>query len=457
MPDFIKFLLFGVPILGVIVFVHELGHFIAARLVGVRVTVFSLGFGRRLVGFERGETDYRISLLPLGGYVKMAGDSIEEEREGAADEFLSRAWWERAFIAIAGPFANFVMAIFCAIVLFAAGVEFPLRPNVVGPVEPGSVAAEVGLQQGDVIERVGDTDTPNWHDVVQRLDEQIGAGAEARLFVLRKDGGAQTIPVGVTEAESLIVSLVPEIPAEVGQVTVGTPAYQAGLREGDRIVSVDGVAIEGWWDLRREVSTRPGQEITLVLERDGTHLERTITPADQDGVGLIGVSQVSQGTGVERYTLGQSIVQGTQYTVALVVRFVEGLGQLVTSWRTAGSNLAGPIAIVQMSAQQAEQGRTELLNWLIFVSVALMVMNLLPIPVLDGGHILVAVLEGVMRRPLGPRVMLAIWRAGMVFLLLLMTFAIANDGFKLVQRTRADRQVTEVEAPKNAAEHAEEQ
>lgn len=453
MPDILRLIVFGGLTLGVIVFVHELGHFIAARLVGVRVIQFSIGFGRRITGFTRGDTDYRLSILPLGGYVKMAGDNIEEERDGTPEEFLSRKWYERAFIAVAGPAANFVMAIACGILLFAAGAEYPLHPNVIGPIRAGTVADSLGLRQGETVVEVNDTPTPYWTDVLKALDDARAGKADAAVS-LSLGVDSRSVVVPHDRIAAVTDSLLPNIPAEVGQVTVGMPAFQAGLHDGDVVVAIDGLPILSWWDLLREISAKPGVPVEIVLERDGARLTRTVTPADQDGVGRIGVVQVSFGTGVQRFGPVESVKRGVGYTLSMCGGFLNGLKKLVSKPQSLGSNLAGPIAIVQMSADQVQRGRTDLLNWVIFLSIALMTMNLLPIPVLDGGHILIAVIEGVTQRPLKPKIMVAIWRVGMVFLLALMTYAIANDGLKLWQRSRADDQDAPVEAPTDATPQA---
>jgi regulator of sigma E protease len=451
-PDLLTFIVFGFPLLGSIVFVHELGHFLAARIVGVRVEIFSLGFGRRLGGFVRGGTDYRVSLLPLGGYVKMAGDNLEDRRAGTKEEFLSRPWYDRVFIAIAGPLANFIMAIVCGILLFALGVEHALQPNVVGRIAEEAPINATGLQQGDRVDRVDGTETPYWYDVVDALARADDEHREASLAITRGDSSL-SLALPATHLAGALETLVPEIPAVVGELTVGMPAYQAGLAEGDRIVSIDGVAIRDWWDLLREVSAKPGREIVLVFERGGQRVQRSLTPVSDEGSGKIGIAQVSYGTRVARFSILESVQRGTGSAVrlaGLVIGQLPKLPAMLFKPQELGSNLAGPIAIIQMSADQVERGRTELLNWLMFVSIALMTMNLLPIPVLDGGHILVALIEALARKPLAPKVHLAITRVGMWFLALLMTFAIANDGLKLVQRKKAERDVPAVETPVGA-------
>jgi regulator of sigma E protease len=303
---------------------------------------------------------------------------------------------------------------------------------------------------------VDDEPTAYWSDVNLALDDAAGEGRAAVLRLESAGGFRRSVVVSPAAAESLNATLLPFIPSTIGQVTVGAPAYQAGLRDGDRIVEIEGLPIDSWWDLRDAIMKRPGMPTEIVVEREGERLARSVTPAEQGGRGVIGIIHEFYGTGVRRYGPGESISRGVGYTLQVCANFANGLRQLFSAPQSLGSNLAGPIAIVQMSADQAQRGRTDLLNWLIFISIALMTMNLLPIPVLDGGHILVAVIEGVSRRPLGPRFMLAFWRAGMVFLLLLMTFAIANDGLKLVQRSRANRQAPPVEeAPADASAPAE--
>jgi regulator of sigma E protease len=454
-PDFLvsfaKLILLGLPTLGLIVFVHELGHFVAARIVGVRVITFSLGFGKRVWGIEHGGTDYRVCILPLGGYVKMAGDQIEEDRDGAADEFLSRRWYERAFIAAAGPGANFVMAAVCGVLYFATGIQYPLQPNVVGPVLPGSAAAAVGLVEGERVDAIDGELVTHWREVRVALDD---AADEERGVTFRLSGderGEREVRVPANLVQSLGDSLVAELPAEVGQLNVGTPAYQAGLRVGDVIVAVEGVAIRSWYDLLREIQSRPGQEITLEVERDGSRFTRSLSTIDNDGVGMIGVGVMEFGTAVQHYGLAEAVPLGISLTLDVWRQVVTSIGSafsmIFRNPREASSGLAGPLAIMQISAQQAEAGRSELIFWLMFLSLALLSMNLLPIPVLDGGHIVVALYEGVSRRPISPPIYVAMYRMGLLFLLALMTLAFASDGFKFVQRNQAVRAVDEVTTP----------
>ncbi len=445
MPGVVKFVLLGIPVLGVIVLAHELGHFVAARLVGVRVLIFSIGFGRRLVGFRRGETDYRVSLIPVGGYVKMAGDSVEEEREGAPYEYLSRKWWERVIIAVAGPGANLAMALVCGVLMFAFGVQYPHQPNVVGPVDPGSVADSLGLRQEDVIVSVAGDSTRNWRSVVMALDAGADAPGGATLVVTTAEVPRE-IHVPRSAVEALLTTLVPNVPAVVGALSVGLPAYQAGLRKGDRIVEIDGVPIRAWSDLRRNIIGRAGEPITLLVEREGATFTRSVTPLDQDGSGVIGIEGISYGIFVQRFSPGESVRLGVSYAFTMAGNFLRGFAQLFVRPAELGKNVVGPIGIMQMSAEQVERGRTDLLNWLIFVSIALLIMNLLPIPVLDGGHVLSAVIEAVRGRQLGARGQGILWRAGAAFLLALMVYVTAKDIFREWQRSRADRQVAPVES-----------
>jgi len=449
LPDFIKFIVLGIPVLGIIIFVHELGHFIAARMVGVRVHVFSLGFGRRLFGVRRGHTDYRVALLPLGGYVKMAGDNIEEELEGEPYEFLSKSWWQRVIIAVAGPGANFVMAIVCGILMFAFGFQYPLQPNAVGPVDSGSVADSLGLRQGEEIVSIAGEPTANWREVVVTLSEHADE-PDAVAVALTSEVGRREIEIPASAIEPLLSTLVPDVPAIIGSLTVGLPAYAEGLQKGDRILAVDGAVIRAWSDLRTNIIDRGGETITLLIEREGRRFERELVPVEQAGEGLIGIRSVSYGTYVRHFGIGESVQLGVTYSLEMCRSFVTGLIGLFGKPAEIGDNLVGPIGLVKMSAEEAGRGRTDLLNWLIFVSIALMVMNLLPIPVLDGGHVLNAVIEAIRGRPLGQRELGIIWRAGAVFLIALMVFVSAKDIFREFHRSRADRQTAPAESVTDA-------
>jgi regulator of sigma E protease len=499
-------------VLGVLVFVHELGHFLAARRIGVRVLTFSLGFGPKILSFKRGDTEYCVSAIPLGGYVKMAGENPDDARTGAADEFLSKSKWERFQVLIMGPVMNLVLAIVVmALVLYqgAPQAAFSSRPPVIGSVESGSVAESAGIRPGDLVVSVDGREVETWDRFAMAIGTkanrqvslvlvrhgkplnlqltprpvdkfetgQIGVGPERRPQVaglesggpaeqaglrtgdviiaangvavstdtrfieiieaqgtrplaidIERDGQRQTITL--TPRIEAIVRIGATISAGVGRAQVaglvsGGPAEQAGLRTGDLIVAAEGEQVSTdtrFIEIIRAHGTKP---LAIEIERDGQRRTITVTPRSEDvvdiGANLRPIETISIKPGIaEAFKL--SVERNWEWT-ALIFETIQGL----ITRETPVKQLMGPVGIAGLSGEAAEAGWIQLFTVMALISLNLGIMNLMPIPVLDGGHIAILAVEGLSRRDFSMKVKEKMLLAGFVLLVTLMVTVIYND------------------------------
>ncbi len=424
-------------VLGVMIFVHEWGHFIAAKLAGVRVEVFSLGFGTRLFGVKRGDTDYRVSALPFGGYVRMAGDNPVEERTGAADEFLSKPRWVRVLIACAGPAMNILLAfvIFWGIFWLAgAATDVNLRQtaNVIAVpdnVIPGAV------QIGDRILEINGKKTPTWEDVLTKL-QSVKPDETVSLVVLR-NGANDTLSVKIPEkvTSSQIVGYPPLKPI-LDEVAIGSSAERAGLRTDDLITAIDGKPVVAWGQFFDTVHQSNGRVITLTVQRDGKTEIVPVTPMlnmDPEGqmVYQVGVVARSEET-FERQPFFTSAKDAGFATVQVMKQIVQVLAGLFTG-KVSVRQLSGVVGIARVSGQAAKHGPLSFLEFMAAISLNLGLLNLLPIPILDGGHILLLAIEGSLRRDLSIAVKERFVQVGLVFLLSILGFVMYSDILKVIQ------------------------
>jgi regulator of sigma E protease len=420
---------------GFLIFVHEAGHFLVAKFFGVRVLVFSFGFGKRLAGFRKGDTDYRLSLIPLGGYVRMAGDSQEENVAGAPDEFLSKPKWQRFLILFAGPSMNLVIAISFIAMLAMFGIQQRVSTTVVGQVEAKSAAEKAGLQTGDRILRIKGEAVQDFDDI--KLIVSMNAGTPLKVVYVRNGQTRETTltpektagdygPIG-RAGFGIWTSPV------VAGVAPKTPAAVAGLRAGDRIVRVEGKPVASLEDFGRVSEEREKKPVTVDVVRGTETLHLTIQPsADED-------LRFSRGILAQTKTIKLSLLPALNYSVnenwRMLRLSMSALGRL---FRTEGSmqELSGPINIARISGDMWRQGTLPFLALLAMISLQLGVMNLLPIPVLDGGHIMILLLEGIARRDFSIRAKERIQQAGFAVLATLMIVVLFNDVVSNVLRLK---------------------
>ncbi|HVB86808.1 MAG TPA: RIP metalloprotease RseP [Candidatus Dormibacteraeota bacterium] len=420
--------------LGVMVFVHEWGHFVAARICGVRVDVFSLGYGNRIFGWRRGPTDYRISVFPLGGYVKMAGDNPAEERSGAPDEFLAKSRWQRLFIILAGPFMNFVLAFVLLWGLYKVGVPMPAytrQPVQVAGVIPQSPAEKAGIKAGDKIVAIDGTKVSNWDEALSV--PSITPGHELSIDVQR--GGA-TIPVKEMVPQDLADGFnilgCPKQSVTVDSVTRDDPAAKSGLQAGDELVSINEAPLANRDILMATIKQSGGNPLSIGVRRGGKEFTVSMSPvyADPgDGGGKRWVIGASFGPGEmirESYPFFAAAKQSWRKNGTFGQAILSVLGGLF-SGRVSIKDLGGPVRIVDASVQAAKLGFAEYIIFMAFLSVNLGILNLLPIPILDGGHVLMLAIEGSLRRDLSLVVKERFVTVGLVFLLAIFGFVIVHD------------------------------
>jgi regulator of sigma E protease len=443
----------GVLLLGLVIFVHELGHFLMAKWRGVRVLRFSLGFGPKLVGFTRGGTEYWLSWIPLGGYVQMAGDTPDPDggMPGGRDEFLSHPWFGRVLIAASGPAANLVTAFAMFVLSGLVGETYPDYPSVLGAMPPTSAAYRVGLREGDhVVEAGGKPIRSIWEML---LRDRAVPKVQPLELVVERAGQQQRIVLSPQQREPVFASVnhTPDPPI-VGAVSTGMPAYKAGLQEGDRIVAVADRPIHTWDDLPASLHGLVDRPVKLTIERGGRRFDVTVTPMDPEGRGRengrIGIAPLRRGVHVERYGLFESVGPALRLTGQMVSSVYAGMWLTLSRPLYYREYVGGPLFIMQAAQEQARQGLDYYLRFIALINIAIMAFNLLPLPVLDGGHILLAVLEAVRRQSISARAYLRFQKVGLAVLGTLLVIILANDPLRLVQRHRAiDQQSTPTERP----------
>ena len=430
--SFITDVVVVVLVLGLMIFVHELGHFLAAKFFGVRVLVFSLGFGKRLLHWTRGDTDYRISALPFGGYVKMAGDDPSAERNGEPWEFLSKPRWQRFVIVAMGPTMNILLALFVLAGLYRFHYQKPAfeeQAARVGDVDDNSPASQVGIKPGDIVLRLDKLQNPHWEDLQEKILTTVG---EAMPIEVERDG--KTLDMSLTPRASGPdrvgdAGLYPYEPGVVDKVEAGLPAGQAGILPGDQIVSVDGKKSLFWPHVAMLIQASKGKPVKLSVVRGNRQFSTTLKPVLTDVMGekrwRVGVSFHNDMV-VKKLTWRSAFAASLQDNSRECVDTFDVLGKILTR-RLSPRTLAGPIGIAQASGEAYRAGFPELLMLIAFISLQLGIFNLLPIPIMDGGVILMLIVEGLIGRDLSLKVKERFLQVGFVFLLLLVVFLMCND------------------------------
>jgi regulator of sigma E protease len=437
-------------VLGVLIFFHELGHFLVARYFGVGVERFSLGFGPRLFGKTIGRTDYRISLVPLGGYVKMVGEEPNAPLppEEVPFSFTHKHVGKRALIVFAGPLFNVLLAV----VIFAAGLYFAGLPSirpVVRSVETGGPAQQAGIREGDVIQSIDGRAVGSWRDIDKAADRSQGRplvvtihrnGEAFELSLQPKQASAKNIFGDDVTYFDLGIKGYAELRAMVDEVMEGMPAAEAGLQAGDRIVAIDGRPVDNWEDMLNRVTESEGRPMVFTVMRGDRTYDMEISPAETEEKDILGVKQSVYRIGIRR--AGIDIPEGDRVTVrlGLIGSLGQGVGQTWNVIRATGhffvkmferkvstEAIGGPIRIAQMANQQAQEGLLALFYFIAIISVNLAVINLLPIPVLDGGHLLFFAIESIQGKPVSIRTREAAQQVGLFLLLTLMVFVFYND------------------------------
>jgi len=417
-------------VLGVLIFVHELGHFVMARRIGVRVLTFSLGFGPKLLSFRRGDTEYCVSAIPLGGYVKMAGESPDDARTGAADEFLSKTKWQRFQVLVMGPVMNLALAVIVMALVLYQGAQLPAfesQPVVVGSFVEQSVAAAAGVQVGDRIVSVEGEDVPNWRAltfaIATRTQRPTSLG-------INRDGkyiDLTVVPSSMDKYGTGGIGVLPWAHPQISEVRPNQPAAEAGLMAGDVVLAAGGEKNVLYDRLLVLIRGSEGKPLQFEVRR-GTELHSvTVVPRMLEGGPKIGATIRR----IETRTLKPGLIEAFKLSVeqnwewsALIVKTLGGLFTRETSVK----QLMGPVAIAGLSGEAAQQDSwIPLFTLMAMISLNLGLLNLMPIPVLDGGHITILALESISRRDFSMKVKEKMLLAGFVLLLMLMVTVIYND------------------------------
>jgi len=426
-------------VLGVIILIHEWGHFIVARLFKVRVDVFSIGFGPRLFGWKKGDTDYRISALPLGGYVRMAGqdpsevDSGKQAPTGASDELMSKPRWQRALIAFGGPGVNFVFPILL-LTTFYALVGIPHSATLRQPIQVSAFSSSLTqpspLQVGDRLVALNDLKNPTWESAFDYL-ERVSPGSTLTLKVVGKDEQERTVRTALKDAGSFdqVFGFIPFGPV-IDDVSPKSPAKRAGLKGDDRVLEANGQPITYWGQFVDVIHQSKGQPVALKVQRKGQTIPITVTPQQglsdaKDSTWQIGVSNQNELV-YDRTSLSLATSYAFRRTGDFFVQTIGVVGKLF-SGRASVKQLQSVVGISQIAGDAVRKGPPQVVFLMAFISVNLGILNLLPIPILDGGMIMMLTIEGFLRRDLSLAVKERFVQVGFVFLLLLFAYVMYND------------------------------
>ncbi|HVI07203.1 MAG TPA: RIP metalloprotease RseP [Candidatus Binatia bacterium] len=438
MSDFFISIAAVAVVLGFMILIHEFGHYAVAKLLGVRVEQFAIGFGKRLVGFRKGDTDYRINVLPLGGYVKMSGENPMDQHTDDPAEFLNHPRWHRFLIAIAGPAMNILLAIFLLTTVYMVHYEYPVfldKPAVIEGLKKDSPAARAGLEPGDRIVKVDNIQNPTW----EQLQPRVWLSPNQPLTVTIQRG-SQTfqktiVPQAVTSSEVGSAGWYPEEPVVVGNVEAGTPAAKAGLTEDDHIVAMNGQPLPSIEAMIERLQQTKDQAVDLTVLRGNQTLSFRVTPVlshtedpkeQRYRLGFLNKSETKVTTLPFAQALSLSLEQNKKYSL-LILELAKKIVQGKVSMRA----VSGPIGIAQDAGYAAQQkGWTPLMELTAGISLNLGIFNLLPIPILDGGVILFLLIEGIMRRDVSLRIKERVYQAAFVFLVLFAVMVIYNDLMK---------------------------
>lgn len=416
--------------LGVIIFVHELGHLVVAKYFRVDAKVFSLGFGKRLWGFERGGTDYRVSLVPLGGYVQMSGEDPGAVGDDPG-EFLNKPRWQRVLIYLAGPVMNIFLAIALIAIVFMIGIEVaapPDLPAVVGTVRPESPAAEAGLTSGDEILSIDAEPVSSWDQV--RFAFLTSPEKPLAVEYRRGEEVATTTvtPLKVPRYEFGDAGVFPNILPRIAGLFAGDPAEQAGFEVGDEVRAINGKPIAARDEFIDTLAASPGQALEIEVLRAGEPVHLVVTPEDREGRGWIGVSLSV--LAYQRYGPVEAVTQSVRFNWDVTRQTFAVLGKILTGRLAAKGALSGPIEIGALAGAAARSGFPYLINLMGVISISIAILNLLPIPLLDGGQITVLLLESATRRDLSLKVKERINQVGFLLIVMLMVMVLYFDVVK---------------------------
>ena len=435
----------GIIVLGVLVFIHELGHFVVAKWLNIGVLKFSLGFGKRLISRKWGETEYQIALVPLGGYVKLLGESADEKVPESEKHrtFTGQPILRRTAIVAAGPVMNFMLAIIVLPIVFMVGTQQPSHlssPPVIGWIEPNSPAAEAGFLAGDRILSLDGAPLDNWESLITAVitspNEELDIAFKRHGDVMSKRLTTRADP----NTGAGLAGFHPDIPKmAINDVVTGKPAYQAGIEPGDIVFSINGGSQQDYEEMRRLIEENPGTELTFEIRRGEETFSVGVTPIldPEENRGKVGVAFVPGFPNIDvvtkHYGFFEAVKKGSREVIRLTTLTFSVLGKLLTG-KLSIRHLGGPLTIVRFAGQAAQSGFVALLQFVAFLSLNLAILNILPIPVLDGGHLAFLLIESVIGKPVSAKKQEMAYKIGFTILIALMIVVFYNDLVKMFFR-----------------------
>ena len=446
--DFLFSIIAFIVLVGVLVAIHEYGHYIAAKLCNVKVLRYSIGFGKVLASKRSGndQTEYCLSLIPLGGYVQLLDERSEEVAEEVKDRaFNNQTPIKKIFILFAGPAANFIFSIIAYTIMFSSGV--PGQKPMIGEVDQQSIAWEANIRSGDEIISVGDRGVKTWQSALISMIGEVLEDEEISIKLINANGSEKNVLLDVsgrtkelTSPDLLFPGLgfspeSPNLKPIVVSVVPGSPADQSDLKMDDILLSIDGIEIKNIEQFSQMIMDRPNLKIDLIIERSGIDYQTEVllaTREDNESMGYIGLqttfnqNQLQEYMAIEKYSFSQSFLMSIEETNRMIGLTLNMLGKMVTG-QISSDNLSGPVGIAKDAGTVAKRGIIATLSFMAIISISLGILNLLPIPVLDGGQILFVCIETVIRRPLPEKIQMAFQQIGVTALLFLMVFALYND------------------------------
>ena len=446
--DFLFSIIAFIVLVGVLVAIHEYGHFLAAKLCNVKVLRYSIGFGKVLISRKRGQdqTEYCLSAIPLGGYVQLLDERSEDvPKEQQHRAFNRQSATKRIFILFAGPLANFLFAIVAYLFMFSSGI--PGTVPLIGDVEPQSIAWQNNIRTGDQIVNVGDKDVKTWQGALISIIGEVLDDEIIKLSVIDESNNRKDIVLDVTgrtkelTAPNAIFSglgfqpFQPIINPIIASVAVNSPAEKAGLKSGDTLLKIDNIEVKGLEQFVELVISRPDKRVDIEIQRNGeTYLtEVNLGVKDDDSTkGFIGIGttidkeQINKYLAVEKYSFPQNFTMAINQTNEMIVLTLNMFGKMITG-QISGKNLSGPVGIAKDAGTVAKRGLIATLSFMAIISISLGILNLLPVPVLDGGQIVFVLVEKIIRRPLPEKIQIVFQQIGVGALLFLMVFALYND------------------------------
>lgn len=427
--SFISTILVFTVVLGIIVLVHELGHFFAARLMGVRVETFSFGFGKKIIGKKIGNTDFRISIFPLGGYVKMAGEDDYDPENLKPDEFMAKNRAQKMFILLMGPVMNILLALIILTMINITGVEsekYKAEPPVIGLIAENSPALESGLKEGDLIVSINEKKIDDWKE----LELEIGSNPDNKVSVIYEREGRQYKTELQIESDNEFnigdAGLYWKYRVMINSVKEGSPAAESGVQPDDIIYSIDGKDITPF-NITKVISSSPGIPLNFRIKRDEEFIDKMITPDKVEGGVEIGVGLIQYSPVIKlKYGFFDAVSKSVKDTIRLTSLVFDAFRKMIIG-KLSAKNLSGPIEIAKFSKRAFDSGLSDFFMLIAFISLQLGIVNLFPIPALDGGHLMIYTIESVIRREFSMKVKIALINGGFFLLLILMGFVILND------------------------------